>query len=116
MADEGGGAIILLGSSAGLHTARRQAAAYTTSKAGLLGLVRSAAPELAPFNVRINAIIAANLEGETSPEQAAQVPLGRLGKPEEVAQAMLFLASEAAAFITGQALVLDGGWAASSVL
>jgi NAD(P)-dependent dehydrogenase (short-subunit alcohol dehydrogenase family) len=93
--------------------------AYNTSKAGLLGLVHTAANEMGPYGVRINAVcpglIRTRLTKEHfgSPERMKEyfrdLPLGRGGEPEEVAAAVVFLASGAASFITGTTLVVDGG-------
>ena len=82
---------------------------YAASKAGLLALTREAARELAPRGVRVNAICPANIAGESEPPTLERVAQGRLGQPEEVAAVALFLCSDAASFITGQALVVDGG-------
>jgi len=90
---------------------------YSASKAALLGLTRSLAREYARFNITVNAIApgwidtegwGGELEGKRQ-EYAAKVPLGRLGTPEDVAQAAAFLASEQAAYITGVTLPVNGG-------
>jgi 3-oxoacyl-[acyl-carrier protein] reductase len=90
---------------------------YAASKAGLLGLTRSIARELSSRGITVNAVapgfIETDMTATLTPEQrdalVKQIPLERLGKPEDVAAAVLFLASEAAAYITGQVLVVDGG-------
>jgi 3-oxoacyl-[acyl-carrier protein] reductase len=90
---------------------------YGASKAGQLGFMRSAALELARSGITINAVLPGNIitEGlsDLGPDylrtMEAAIPLGRLGSIEEVASAALFLATEEAAYITGQTLVIDGG-------
>jgi len=109
MADEGGGAIVNLASTVGQGRAQSDSTVYAASKAGLLALTREAARELAPRGVRVNAICPANIAGESEPPTLERVAQGRLGQPEEVAAVALFLCSDAASFITGQALVVDGG-------
>jgi 3-oxoacyl-[acyl-carrier protein] reductase len=90
---------------------------YCASKAGLLGLTKSVARELAKRNVTVNAItpgfivteMTDELPEKTREELAAQIPLGRFGTAEEIAHAVLFLASEQAGYITGQVLGVNGG-------
>jgi NAD(P)-dependent dehydrogenase (short-subunit alcohol dehydrogenase family) len=111
-----GGVILNMGSTNGLM-GYPYYAAYNTSKAGVIELTRSMALELAP-TVRVNAvcpgwILTPMQEAEYTPEMrrlfAAKVPLQRLGRPEDVAALFAFLASDDAAFITGQYFVIDGG-------
>lgn len=110
------GRIINISSVVGL-TGNAGQANYSASKAGLIGLTKSAAKELAPRNVTVNAVAPGFIETEMTkalPETARQaflqrVLLGRPGTPQDVASATLFFASEAAAYITGQVLVVDGG-------
>ncbi len=93
---------------------------YSASKAGLIGMTRSVARELAPRKVTVNAVAPGFIETEMTEalgekvleEVVTRVPLRRLGKPDEVVGAVLFLASSAAAYITGQVLVIDGGMTA----
>ncbi len=103
---------------------------YAGTKAGLLGLTRSMALDFAPAGVRINAVcpgatltgmMEAALKDETDPEAAlqsvaAKIPLGRIGMPEDIANAVYFLASPQASYITGAHLVVDGGLLAGLAL
>jgi len=110
------GRIINIASVSGLMGNPGQAN-YSASKAGVIGLTRTVARELAPRNITVNAVapgfiateMTAKLGEEILAEVRKQIPLGRLGHPQDVADAVLFLASEAAAFVTGQVLTVDGG-------
>lgn len=87
---------------------------YAASKAGLLSLVKSLAIELAPDGVRVNAVVPGSIEGamiprERWPEMAVRIPLGRLGTPDEVAEAVRWLCTESARYVTGHALDVNGG-------
>jgi 3-oxoacyl-[acyl-carrier protein] reductase len=87
---------------------------YAASKAALLSLVKSLAIELAPDGVRVNAVVPGSIEGamiprERWPELAARIPLGRLGTPDEVAEAVRWLCTGEARYITGHALDVNGG-------
>jgi 3-oxoacyl-[acyl-carrier protein] reductase len=89
---------------------------YAATKAGMLGFMRSAAIELAPHNITMNAVLPGTIKTELLaelPDYCRQieraVPMGRLGEPAEVADAVLFLASDRATYITGQTLIVDGG-------
>jgi NAD(P)-dependent dehydrogenase (short-subunit alcohol dehydrogenase family) len=93
-------------------------APYTVAKAGILGLMRDIAREYGRFNIRANALALGNIrtpatyeriEPAVQTELAEEAPLRRWGRPEEVAGAVLFLAADLSAFITGQTLVVDGG-------
>jgi 3-oxoacyl-[acyl-carrier protein] reductase len=92
-------------------------AAYSATKAGLDGMTRALARELGGRNIRVNSVAPGYLEtemtgklGEAQKQQIVRrTPLGRLGRPEDVVGAVLFLLSPAASFITGQTLVIDGG-------
>jgi 3-oxoacyl-[acyl-carrier protein] reductase len=121
MARERQGVIVLTSSTNGLVGEDRQAH-YNASKGGVTLLTKSMAIELGPYNVRVNAvcpgyIVTPLAEALDSPEEmaryAATLPLGRLGTPEEVASVFAFLASDDAAFITGETIVIDGGQLAS---
>jgi len=119
---QGGGAIVNCSSLGGLvgQTGR---AAYHATKFGVIGLTKSVAMEYAPLGIRINAVcpgvidtpMLADLK-ERTPEAMAAVlrdqPIGRLGRPEEVAAAVLWLCSSAASFVVGAAIEVDGGFTA----
>jgi 3-oxoacyl-[acyl-carrier protein] reductase len=111
------GAIVLVSSIVGIAGNAGQAA-YAASKAGLLGLAKSVAKELGSRNVRVNAVAPGLIETamtESMPEQArahylATIPLGRAGNPEDVSGVVTFLCSDAARYVTGQTIVVDGGF------
>ncbi|MCC6076288.1 SDR family oxidoreductase [Pseudomonas sp. GCM10022188] len=114
----GGGSVLVTSSVTGPRVAYPGLTHYAAAKAGVNGFIRNAALELARRGVRVNGVepgmigtpAMANLgDAAHAARIAAAVPLGRLGLPEEIAAAMLFLASEAASYITGQTLVVDGG-------
>ncbi len=108
MADEGGGVMVNVVSSLWDSTLPDGGAAYVASKAGLVAITRQAARELAPSNIRVNAVCPGNIDEADSPAPVANM-LGRVGSPDEVTGAVLFLCSDAARFITGQTLDVDGG-------
>src|SRR5216110_1854613 len=118
MKQRGGGAIVNIASVAGRRISFGGGANYTASKAGLLGLTRHAAYELAPDNIRVNAVCpgptATGFGGampteESKAARARKIPLGRMCEPEDIADPILFLAGPAARMITGVALTVDGG-------
>lgn len=116
MRDNGGGAIVNIGSIAG--TTGHFATAYTATKWGIRGLTKSAAMEFAPWNIRVNAVHpgivdTAIVAGSDDFKEAMQwmTPLGRIAQPEEIAGAVLFLASDEAGFVTGIDMEVDGGFA-----
>jgi 3-oxoacyl-[acyl-carrier protein] reductase len=118
MRAQGYGRVVLTSSITGPRVVPPGHAHYAASKAGLNGLIRAAALEAAPFGVTVNGVEPGNImtEGvatERSAEYVAamvrSIPLGRLGTPREVANAVLFLASDEAAYITGTTIVIDGG-------
>src|SRR5690606_15493508 len=90
---------------------------YSASKAGLIGLTKTAARELAARNITVNAVAPGYIESdmtdqlsdEIKNELFKQIPLGRLGKPEDVSALVTFLASDAASYITGQVFHVNGG-------
>lgn len=118
----GGGSIVNIGSALGL-VARKQRAAYCAAKAGVTGLTKAMALDHAHENIRVNCICPTIVETELGnqsiamtpdPEaerrkRAAEIPIGRMGKPEDVAQMAVYLASDESAWVTGAALPLDGG-------
>ena len=118
MIEGGGGSIINLTSSTGAHDAAANAVAYVTSKGGVALFTRAAAIDHAQDNVRINAIapgptdtpmLRDNLSVEQLEAFATTFPMNRLGRPEELANAALFLASDESSFVTGAILAVDGG-------
>ena len=110
------GAIVNLTSVVG-ETGNVGQAAYAASKAGLIGLTKSLARELASRNIRVNAVspgfidtdMTAGLNAELKAKMTEGIPLGRLGSSDEVARAVLFLASDAASYVTGEVLKVNGG-------
>lgn len=128
MAKAGGGSIINMASGWGLAGGPR-AAAYCASKGAVVLLTKAMAVDHGPQHIRVNCICPGDTDtgmlrqeaqqlGEREDRflsEAAHRPLGRVGKPEEIAQAALYLASEASSFVTGTALVVDGGGLAGSV-
>jgi NAD(P)-dependent dehydrogenase (short-subunit alcohol dehydrogenase family) len=115
----GGGAIVNTSSGAGVKVFGR-GAAYAAAKHGVVGLTKDAALDYAASNIRINAICPGIIDTEMmdrftggTPQERdrviAQEPIGRMGRPEEIAATVVWLCSPAASFVTGHALVADGG-------
>jgi NAD(P)-dependent dehydrogenase (short-subunit alcohol dehydrogenase family) len=122
MLKTGGGAIVNTSSVLGV-IAMAGIEVYVASKHAVIGLTKSAAMEYAKQGIRINAVLPAAIETDMirrfagdAPESrdrlAGMHPIGRIGKPEEIADAVLWLASDRASFVTGHSLSVDGGWTA----
>jgi NAD(P)-dependent dehydrogenase (short-subunit alcohol dehydrogenase family) len=119
MQKQGGGVIVNIASIAGRAAGLRDRSAYVASKTGLIGFTRECAREFAAYNIRVNAVCPGVIITEMTAhlrENEAQmkkwledIPLGRLGDPDDVAGPVLFLCSDAARYITGQAINVDGG-------
>jgi 3-oxoacyl-[acyl-carrier protein] reductase len=123
MDPERGGAIVNVASIAGLRSAPR-AVVYSGIKAGVLGLTRAAAVDLGPRRIRVNAVApgavptegtAKHRNAELDAKRIARTPLGRLGTVEDIADAICFLASDAARFVNAEVLGLDGGASQSTL-
>jgi NAD(P)-dependent dehydrogenase (short-subunit alcohol dehydrogenase family) len=119
MLKSGGGAIVNTSSGAGVKGFKGQAA-YAAAKHGVIGLTKSAALDYAPQGIRVNAVCPGIIDtpmmgrftGGTAQGRErviGQEPVGRMGKPEEIAAAVVWLCSDAAAFMVGHAMVIDGG-------
>lgn len=117
MVEQGGGVVINTSSGAGIRGVAG-GAAYAASKHAIIGLTRSAALDYAKQNIRVNAVLPGNVEtpmmdrftGGDIQKAIDLEPVGRLGKPEEIAEAVLWMASDLGRFVTGAATVVDGGW------
>lgn len=117
LAASGGGVLVFVASVSGFTSAPRHGA-YGAAKAGLMSLVRTAAVELGPSGVRVNAVapgvvwtprISVYLGEEGRARNDANTPLRRVAQPSDIAAGILFLASDLSSFVTGQTLVIDGG-------
>lgn len=119
MQKTGGGSVIFTSTFVGYSSSFPGVAAYAASKSGLIGLTQTLASEFGPQNVRVNAVLPGAIETEMyremndTPDKTAFITnlhaLKRVGRPEEVARSVLYLASEDSSFVTGTALLVDGG-------
>lgn len=117
MVRQGSGVVVNTSSGAGIKGIPG-GAPYVASKHALIGLTRSAALEYAGMNIRVNAVLPGNIDtpmlhrstGGDSEKAIQYEPVGRLGKPEEIAEAVLWMCSDLGGFVTGAATVVDGGW------
>jgi 3alpha(or 20beta)-hydroxysteroid dehydrogenase len=125
---KGGGSIVITSSTAGIR-GRPGGSAYVTSKHAVIGMMRTAALECAPLNIRVNTVNPAPIEtrmmrsieeqlapghpGQAKEQVKSRLPLGRYGQPEEVADVMLFLASDQSRYCTGGVYMVDGGVSAA---
>ncbi len=116
------GSVVNVASTSSFTASTGPMAAYDASKAAVRMLTQAAAREVAASGVRVNAVAPGTVEtaltlglattGELAALAADRVPMGRLGRPEEIAAAVVFLSSDAASYVTGHVLVADGGWLA----
>ena len=111
-----GGAIINIGSTSGFQ-GRGSAVAYAAAKGGVANLMRALAVQFAPYKIRVNSIVPNKIgspvgKAEFDPTRAVPNLVGRAGKPDELARAVLFMASDDASFVVGENLVVDGGLSA----
>lgn len=117
MVRQGSGVVVNTSSGAGIRGVAG-GAAYAASKHAIIGLTRSAALDYAKLGIRVNAVLPGNIEtpmmdrftGGDIQKAIDLEPVGRLGKPEEIAEAVLWMCSDLGGFVTGAATVIDGGW------
>jgi NAD(P)-dependent dehydrogenase (short-subunit alcohol dehydrogenase family) len=124
MLTQGGGAIVNMSSGYGLFSSSLGVSVYTASKHGIIGLTKAAALEYAKAGIRVNAVVPGWIRTPmvdealgNAPELEARIldhkPFGRMGTPEEVAEAVVWLCSDAASFVTGHSMLIDGGLSCS---
>src|SRR3954451_6717230 len=117
MLSQGGGVVVNTSSGAGIRGVAG-GASYAASKHALIGMTKSAALDYAKQKIRVNAVLPGNIETPMMDrfisgdlQKAIDLePIGRLGKPEEIAEAVLWMSSDLGGFVTGSAVVVDGGW------
>ena len=117
MLRQGSGVVVNTASGAGIRGVAG-GSAYAASKHAIIGLTRSAALDYAKLNIRVNAVLPGNIEtpmmdrftGGDIRKAIELEPVGRLGRPEEIAEAVLWMSSDLGAFVTGAAISVDGGW------
>ena len=120
MIDSGrGGSLVFIGSLTSERLGMPNTVAYAAAKSGLLGIMRTLAVEWAPHSIRSNAIlvgfVATEMTRDVDQQPArkaltSRAPMGRLGTPDDIGEAAAYLASDAARFVTGTCLTVDGGW------
>ncbi len=121
MGPRGAGSVVNLASTSGFTASTVPMVPYDTSKGAVRMLTASAARELAPSGIRVNAVAPGTIDTDLSRAlavddgalermAATRIPLGRLGAPDDVAEAVAWLSSDAASYVTGHTLVVDGGW------
>jgi NAD(P)-dependent dehydrogenase (short-subunit alcohol dehydrogenase family) len=117
MLKQGGGVVVNTSSGAGVRGVAG-GSAYAASKHAIIGMTKSAALDYAKSNVRVNAVLPGNIEtpmmdrftGGDIQKAIDLEPVGRLGRPEEIAEAVLWMSSDLGGFVTGSSIVVDGGW------
>jgi NAD(P)-dependent dehydrogenase (short-subunit alcohol dehydrogenase family) len=117
MLKQGGGVVVNTSSGAGIRGVQG-GSAYAASKHAIIGMIKSAALDYAKSNIRVNAVLPGNIAtpmmdrftGGDIQKAIDLEPVGRLGKPEEIAEAVLWMCSDLGGFVTGAATVVDGGW------
>jgi NAD(P)-dependent dehydrogenase (short-subunit alcohol dehydrogenase family) len=117
MLKQGGGVVVNTSSGAGVRGVAG-GSAYAASKHAIIGMTKSAALDYAKSNIRVNAVLPGNIAtpmmdrftGGDIQKAIDLEPVGRLGKPEEIAEAVLWMSSDLGAFVTGASISVDGGW------